>query len=213
MVSKQKLRSLITLMTFSSSFLFMCNLSDAATIKGTYETTERRGARSQTTLNFLNTYEYNIESSVKDTSRPPVTLWSIVNEGSNPISKVTSDERQISIGVGTNWNAPINLSFQHTYTASNGETYTIAPKTRGILIFEWIGDKILPGGTIQKQQKDSSGKTFGPIKKSSIGSGFYSYTGQYVYKETAVPEPLTILGSGLALGFGVLFKRKFSNKG
>jgi hypothetical protein len=28
----------------------------------------------------------------------------------------------------------------------------------------------------------------------------------------AVPEPLTILGSGVALGFGVLFKREYSKK-
>jgi hypothetical protein len=28
-----------------------------------------------------------------------------------------------------------------------------------------------------------------------------------------VPEPLTILGSGLALGFGAMFKKKYSNKG
>lgn len=212
MVSKSKLRTLITVMTFSSSFLLLCNLSQAATVTGTFMTSRRMGGRPPKTLNFLNTYGYNTKLSVKDTSRPAVTVWSIVNDGSSPIPKVTQDTREVSISVGTNWNLPINLSFQDKYMASNTETYTIAPKTKGRLIFEWIGDEILPGGTIKTQQKDSSGNTFGPITTSSIGSGFYSYTGQYVFKETPVPEPLTILGSATALGFGALLKREYAKK-
>ena len=41
---------------------------------------------------------------------------------------------------------------------------------------------------------------------------YKSLGGDQAFNEKEVPEPLTILGSGLALGFGAMFKKKQSNK-
>ena len=46
------------------------------------------------------------------------------------------------------------------------------------------------------------------VPSPTIGTSVLSSVGQTV----AVPEPLTILGSGLALGFGAYFKKEYSRK-
>jgi len=63
------------------------------------------------------------------------------------------------------------------------------------------------------------GNYFKIINKVQIGvSGETSYTptggttGLITGQISSVPEPLTILGSGIGLGFGALFKKKYSKK-
>lgn len=58
--------------------------------------------------------------------------------------------------------------------------------------------------------------TQGVVKgNGNPGPGLSHFTIYSIQKDNTaeVPEPLTILGSGLALGFGTMFKKKYSNKG
>ncbi len=52
----------------------------------------------------------------------------------------------------------------------------------------------------------SEAAVFYDVKNGNGGSG------DVIYASTDVPEPLTVLGSGIALGFGALFKREQSKK-
>lgn len=57
---------------------------------------------------------------------------------------------------------------------------------------------------------ESSSENFTKVTLSAAQQAFEN--DNHSYRQAAVPEPLTILGSGMALGFGILMKREYSRK-
>ncbi len=164
-------------------------------------------------------YQYTKKSFTSDVV---YEIWEKPNYGKKPIEE-SGGTRNIEVNNGgLSWNLA-EISYQPSYSSTD-TLHTINPGKKGILKFYWTGEEIT-GGTVNIKtytpsvpfnvpEFDALGNISTPPPlltyetDITIRSGIINYKGEWKYSEVDVPEPLTISGTGVALVFGFLLKRR-----
>ncbi|HIK13558.1 MAG TPA: PEP-CTERM sorting domain-containing protein [Oscillatoriaceae cyanobacterium M33_DOE_052] len=148
-------------------------------------------------------YQYTKKSFTSDV----YTIWTLTNRSEEPIPKTWTETKTIDVTGGLNWELA-EISYQNSYSSTDSTTYTINPGKKGILKFYWTGNQITGGKVTTETYTPLLSSELHFWSEDNIGGGKFNYVPNWDYSEVDVPEPLTISGTGVALVFGVLLKRR-----